>query len=63
LISFCFQAKNAVAVHASPVALTERATPARGCVIDHPRKTTTYTITITGAGGETDDASVVVKVR
>jgi hypothetical protein len=63
LASFCFQAKNAVAVHASPVALTDRATPARGCVIDYPRKTTTYRITITGAGGQTDEASVVVKVR
>jgi hypothetical protein len=63
LISFCFQAKNAVAVRATPVPLTERATPARGCVIDYPRKTTTYHITITGAGGQTDEASTVVKVR
>jgi hypothetical protein len=52
-----------VAVRATPVPLTERATPVRGCVIDYPRKTTTYHITITGADGQTDEASTVVKVR
>jgi hypothetical protein len=34
-----------------------------GCVIDHPNKTTTYTVTATGASGETDSMQVIATVK
>jgi len=34
-----------------------------GCAVDHPTKTTTYTVTVTGASGETDTMTVIAKVK
>jgi hypothetical protein len=37
--------------------------PAFGCKVDHPGKTTTYTVNATGAGGDIDTERVTAKVR
>jgi hypothetical protein len=63
-IQFCFKATNAVAVRGSPGHfLSGAGSPKADCLIDHPRKTTSYKLTIVGEGGQTDEADITVSVR
>ena len=68
LITLCFKARNATNYDVGglkPVTLglgQTIATPERGCFADHPRKTTTYVIKVTGPGGE-DSEKVTVTVK
>ena len=62
-INFCFKAKNAVKVRGGPGRFLSGGLPQGDCLVDNPRKTTTYSLKIEGAGGETDEDSVTVKVR
>ena len=62
-IQFCFKAKNAVSVRGSPGRFLSGGSPKADCLIDHPRKTTSYQLTIVGEGGLTDEASITVNVR
>jgi hypothetical protein len=61
-ISFCFQAKNATCVKGSPGRFQKNGNPAGDCLIDAPRHTTTYGITISG-GGLSNTERVTVNVR
>jgi hypothetical protein len=72
LITLCFKARNATKYDVGrlkPVALQVAggqgqsvATPEHGCFADHPRKTTTYVVKVTGPGGE-DSEKVTVTVK
>jgi hypothetical protein len=63
LVTFCFKAKGAVSVRGKPGHFQHGGSPQGDCLVSQPRQTTTYQITIVGAGGQTDDASMTVKVR
>jgi hypothetical protein len=60
-VSICYKVKNAKSVKVSPMIAPSPGMP--NCVVDSPKKTTTYTITATGAGGDRDEEHVTVKVR
>jgi hypothetical protein len=61
-VRICYKVENAQSVTVSPVHF--RSGSARiGCVTDQPQKTTTYVVTATGAGGDTDEEKVTIKVR
>ena len=62
-INFCFKAKNAVSVRGGPGKFLSGGSPRGDCLVDHPLQTTTYTLTITSADGETDQETVTVKVH
>lgn len=59
LVRVCFKVANANNVKASPGKL-ERSV---NCVMDNPKKTTTYTITAYGGNRQEDSATVTVNVR
>lgn len=58
-VKVCFKVENAKSVKARPGKLDRRA----NCLIDYPRKTTTYRITALGPDREEDSGTVTVKVR
>ena len=62
-VNFCFKAKNAAAVRGGPGRFLSGGSPHGDCLVDHPVRTTTYKLTITGADGQTDEESVTVTVR
>ena len=62
-VQFCFKASNAVSVRGAPGRFLSGGSPKTDCLIDNPRKTTSYKLTITGAGGLTDEAAITVQVR
>ena len=62
LVSVCYTVENARDVSIEPLK-HRRWGGAKGCATDTPRKSTTYTITATGAGGDTDQERVTVRVR
>jgi hypothetical protein len=62
LVSVCYTVENARAVTIDPLKHRGGADH-KGCATDTPRKSTTYTITATGAGGETDQERVTVRVK
>ncbi|MEO8369551.1 MAG: hypothetical protein ABI806_10145 [Candidatus Solibacter sp.] len=62
LVSVCYVVENARSVTIAPLKHRGGANP-KGCATDQPRKSTTYTITATGAGGETDQERVTVRVK
>jgi hypothetical protein len=62
-INFCFKAKNAVSVKGGPGKFLSGGLSRGDCLLDRPLQTTTYTLTITSADGETDQESVTVKVH
>jgi len=62
LVSVCYMVENARSVTIDPLKHRGGAEP-KGCATDTPRKSTTYTITATGAGGETDQERVTVRVK
>jgi hypothetical protein len=62
LVSLCYTVENARAVTVDPIGF--RAGGARkGCAKDQPGKSTTYTISAVGAGGEKDEERVTVQVK
>jgi len=63
VVHFCFQAQNAVSVTGSPGEFTRSGTPAGDCLIDHPRATTTYRLTIRNASGVSESEQITVQVK
>jgi hypothetical protein len=61
-VSFCFKARNAASVQGAPGRFQRNGAPEGDCLIDTPRQTTTYSITISG-GGLSATERVTVKVR
>jgi hypothetical protein len=59
-VSICYKVENARGVSIEP-----QTTPSEkpNCGIAHPDRTTTYTVTATGAGGDRDQEHVTVKVH
>ena len=62
LVSVCYAVEHARSVTIEPLKHRGGA-DAKGCATDTPRKSTTYTITATGAGGDTDQERVTVRVK
>jgi len=63
VVAFCFKATGAVAVRGKPGYFFHGGSAKSDCLVDQPRRTTAYRITIEGAGRQTDDATITVKVR
>jgi hypothetical protein len=59
-VSICYKVANAKSVRIEP-----RTTPAQAqnCGVDNPKRTTTYIVTATGAGGDQDQERVTVNVH
>lgn len=62
LVSVCYAVENARAVTIDPLRFRGGSAP-KGCATDQPRKSTTYTISAVGAGGEKDQERVTVRVK
>ena len=63
-VTLCVNARNAAAVDIEPLHFhSTHATGARACTDDHPQKTTTYTVSAIGAGGDKDEERVTVQVH
>lgn len=62
-VSVCFKAKNATSVTGGPGKFFLKAKPTGDCLMDTPKKTTRYEITVTGAGGDAVTRDVTVKVQ
>jgi hypothetical protein len=60
-VSICYKVQNAKSVKVTPLLSPSPAMP--NCVVDSPRRTTTYTVTATGADGDRDEEHVTVKVH
>ena len=60
---FCVKARNAASWKLSAGQWRTAPGAAGGCAVDHPTKTTTYTITAVGAMGETDTERVTATVK
>jgi hypothetical protein len=60
-VSICWKAQSAAKVTVTPRESTQPAKP--DCVVETPLKTTTYTVTAIGAGGDRDQEKVTVKVK
>jgi hypothetical protein len=56
-VRVCYKVKNAKSVKIEP------GTPDHGCVVDRPKKTTTYTVTASNTEGATDTERVTVSVK
>ena len=63
LVSFCFKASNAASVRGGPGHFQHGGSPSGDCLLDNPRKTTSYRLVIEGAGGQTDEAKITVNVH
>ena len=63
IVTICYKAENATSVSITPSDLPAQSSPSTGCVTVKPRATTTYTVTVKGAGGQSDTERAVVKVR
>jgi len=63
VIAFCFKANNAVNVQGRPGYFRGGGSPRSDCLVDTPRQTTSYRITIKNASGQADHANITVKVR
>lgn len=59
-VSICWKVQNAK-VKVTPLTSSKSTMP--DCVVDTPQRTTTYTVTATGAAGDHDQEKVTVKVR
>ena len=62
LVSICYTVENARAVTIDPIGFRGGSAP-KGCATDQPRKSTTYTVSAVGAGGDKDRERVTVKVK
>ncbi len=61
-VMVCYKAKNAASATIEWGEKKER-NPGFGCITDHPKHTTTYTVSVTGAGGDTDTERVTATVK
>jgi hypothetical protein len=59
--SICYKVSNATTVRIDPPTQPSEKDPS--CGIVHPQRTTTYTVTARGAGGDSDQERVTIKVR
>ena len=62
LVSLCYTVENARAVTVDPIGF-RAGSAGKGCAKDQPAKSTTYTVSAVGAGGEKDSESVTVQVK
>lgn len=62
-VHVCVTAPGAVAFEGSPGRIMTGRAASKGCLEDKPRQTTTYHVTVTGAGGDSDEGEVTVKVK
>jgi hypothetical protein len=60
-VSICYKVANARSVRIEPHTSPSANSP--NCGIDNPKRTTTYTVTATGASGDQDQERVTVKVH
>jgi hypothetical protein len=60
-VSICYKVANAKSVRVEPRISASANSP--GCGVDNPKRTTTYTVTATGASGDQDQERVTVKVH
>jgi hypothetical protein len=63
LVTVCYKAKDAASVTVNPGIWIEPHHPDSGCVRDNPLQSTTYVVTTTGAGGDTDSERVTARVK
>lgn len=63
LVRVCVTAPGAAGFEGSPGTIMAGRPPARGCLEDRPRQTTTYRVAIAGPGGEQDEGEVTVQVK
>jgi hypothetical protein len=61
-VSICYKVANAASVRIEPIHFRGGAR-SEGCTMASPQETTTYVLTVAGAGGEQDQERVTVKVR
>jgi hypothetical protein len=62
-VSVCFKARNAASVSGGPGKFFLKGKPSGDCLMDAPKKTTRYEITVTGNSGETASRDVTVTVQ
>jgi hypothetical protein len=63
-VDVCVDAPGASAFNVSPSGrVLPNLPPSKGCVRDTPSKTTTYTVSVTGPSGESDEGQVTVRVK
>ena len=62
LVSVCYTVEHARAVTIDPIRF-RGGSAGKGCATDQPRKSTTYTISALGAGGDKDQEQVTVRVK
>jgi Gram-negative bacterial TonB protein C-terminal len=62
-VTVCYKSKNAVKASMKPGKVIFAPRPDSGCVEDRPEKTTTYVVTVTGAGGDSDTERVTARVK
>jgi hypothetical protein len=62
LVSVCYMVEHARAVTIDPIGF-RGGIAGKGCVADQPVKSTTYTISAVGAGGDKDQERVTVRVK
>lgn len=62
-VAFCYKAANAVNATGGPGKFVAQGSANKGCVMDNPRQTTTYRLTIRGESGDTEQREITVKVR
>jgi hypothetical protein len=61
-LSICYKVENARSVEIAPIHFRGPSV-SKGCTVDHPQKTTTYTVTAMGAAGDRDQEHVTVQVQ
>jgi hypothetical protein len=61
-VSICVHSKGAASVEVEPLHF-RTANRTESCTLDHPKQTTTYAVTATGADGDQDHERVTVKVQ
>lgn len=62
-VSFCFKARNAIAVSGFPGRFSKNGSVDGDCLVDTPKKHTLYRLQVTGADGTTRTQSTFVRVR
>ncbi len=62
LVSVCYTVENARAVTIEPIGF-RGGSVGKGCATDQPKKSTTYTVSVAGAGGDKDEERVTVQVK
>jgi hypothetical protein len=62
-VTVCYKVQNAKQVSLHPGTDVGPHTPEVGCITDSPKKTTTYTVIATGAGGSQDTEHVTATVQ